>query len=673
MRRSALAFLAGLLLVTGAAAWADLEHPAFPALDGDGNALLDWDERVSETRSCGACHDSDYIRRSLGIAHRLPAERLSTAEVEQARLLGPSALPDPGDEVSCLACHGTGRPQLRDGLVEGSVILRGSNSGGCADCHGAVVLHSSPPFAHDGQRRSADLGYRSGALTVAQRVNGSGMNIAGKGALSDPFDVHLARGLVCSDCHRSGNRPGDAVLPPGGELPHLRNDPRSVALGDYLYRPDHGFTQARQCQDCHRAGEHGWLPFRERHMARLDCESCHIPRLYGPALASQHLDSGEIRVRGRDPRGLVTGYTPLLLPVGDRLSPHNLIATWYRHDEELRGRLQAVPVRHGVVRDGALRDCAACHHPGGRAQASLDIGAAPPGSERISLPAELDGAARLDDMQSAADSSLRITAVPEARGFYLLGADQVSWADRLGMLITLATLAGVLTHGAARYVASRRRAPHDEPRQRLYLYSVYERLWHWLQAAAILVLLVTGAAIHKPYLFGWLSFPYMVHLHNTVGFVLLGNAFLAAFYHFASGEVKQYLPGRADLFARMFTQAAYYTGGIFRGEPHPFTRDADHKLNPLQQITYLGLLNTLLPAQILTGLLIWGAQRWPGISEAIGGLYVLGPLHSFMAWLFAAFLIMHIYLTTTAGPKPLSAIRGMLDGWDDVESTGGST
>jgi thiosulfate reductase cytochrome b subunit len=666
--------LSGLLralpLLLCVAANAQLEHPDFPALDAQGETLEQWDSRVSETTSCGSCHDTDYITRTLDPAHRLVPEQLQYLSVELHRV-GVAPLAE-GDQVSCLGCHGTGIPRVDDGMADGRIVARSSNSSGCSACHGAIVLRSEPPFAHDGQRRAADLSYRSGALFVAQRISASGMNIADKDGRRDPFDIHLARGMLCSDCHRGLNRPGDTVQGLHAELPHLHNDPRGVPIGEYLDRPDHGMGRTMQCTDCHRsASGHDWLPFPERHMARIACESCHIPNPLGPALRRQDLADATRELRGRDARGLISGYQPILLPREGRLSPFNLIATWYDDAGQRKGQLQAVPLNHGVVKAAALKDCATCHQPGGRAQSSLAVGTPAPGAGELAVPPLLRAALHLERSPGTEAPMLTATAVPEAGGFYLLGADQVSWADRLGMLITLATLVGVVVHGGARYLLRRRRGTPPAEHQRIYMYTVYERFWHWLQAAAILVLLVTGAAIHKPYLFGFLSFPYMVHLHNTVGFVLLGNALLAAFYHLASGEVKQYLPGRADLFARMFTQAAYYTGGIFRGEPHPFARDAEHKLNPLQQITYLGLLNTLLPAQILTGLLIWGAQRWPQISDGLGGLMVLAPLHSFMAWLFAAFLIMHIYLTTTAGPGPLSAIRAMLEGWEDVETPHG--
>ena len=54
------------------------------------------------------------------------------------------------------------------------------------------------------------------------------------------------------------------------------------------------------------------------------------------------------------------------------------------------------------------------------------------------------------------------------------------------------------------------------------------------------------------------------------------------------------------------------------------------------------------------------------LGAALGGLPLLAPLHTFLAWAFAAFIVMHIYLTTT-GETPLSGIKAMVTGWEDVE------
>jgi len=138
------------------------------------------------------------------------------------------------------------------------------------------------------------------------------------------------------------------------------------------------------------------------------------------------------------------------------------------------------------------------------------------------------------------------------------------------------------------------------------------------------------------------------------------------FYHLVSGEIRQFIPRPYGFFDQAIRQARYYLVGIFRHEPHPFAKAPERKLNPLQQITYLALLNILLPLQIATGMLMWGAERWPMVDEVLGGLGTLGPIHAAGAWLFSAFLVAHIYLTTT-GHSPLSNIRAMLTGWENID------
>jgi thiosulfate reductase cytochrome b subunit len=118
-------------------------------------------------------------------------------------------------------------------------------------------------------------------------------------------------------------------------------------------------------------------------------------------------------------------------------------------------------------------------------------------------------------------------------------------------------------------------------------------------------------------------------------------------------------------------QAAYYSKGIFAGDPHPLEKTRDNRLNPLQQITYLAILNILLPAQVVTGVLIWGMQEWPRLAAALGGLPLLAPLHTLLAWAFASFIVMHVYLTTAAGETPGAGIRSMITGWEDVEAPSG--
>jgi thiosulfate reductase cytochrome b subunit len=89
-------------------------------------------------------------------------------------------------------------------------------------------------------------------------------------------------------------------------------------------------------------------------------------------------------------------------------------------------------------------------------------------------------------------------------------------------------------------------------------------------------------------------------------------------------------------------------------------------MNPLQHLTDDGILHVFLPFQMITGALMWGVQKFPTFANALGGLPFLAPFHSLVAWLFATFILVHVYMTTT-GATPLEATRAMITGYEEVE------
>jgi thiosulfate reductase cytochrome b subunit len=198
---------------------------------------------------------------------------------------------------------------------------------------------------------------------------------------------------------------------------------------------------------------------------------------------------------------------------------------------------------------------------------------------------------------------------------------------------------------------------------KVHLYTPFERLWHWLQAAAVLGLAVTGFEIHAPGAVHLLGFQRATQVHEVLALVTIANAFLSLFYHLATGAIGQFIPAPRDFFSLAVAQTRYYLRGIFAGAPHPFERSAAGKLNVLQQVTYLAILNVALPLQLVTGILIWKASSWPRLIDAVGGLPRVAAVHTLTAWLFVAFVIGHVYLTTT-GRTPFSHIRAMVVGWE---------
>lgn len=327
---------------------------------------------------------------------------------------------------------------------------------------------------------------------------------------------------------------------------------------------------------------------------------------------------------------------------------------------------QPYSINHDVASaDWALDDCTACHGEDSRITQPFKLASTIPGAV---MPEFVSGTGRKLGGEFITDDSgtLYYDPAPAAEDLYVFGHNNLAWLDWIGLGLFAAVFLGVVAHGGLRFYFAARRGDAQEQTERVYMYGAYERLWHWLQTAAIVMLLFTGLVIHRPDSFSFMNFRNMVLIHNILAALLAANALLSLFYHLASGEIRQYIPRPKGFFDRTITQAKYYLRGIFKGEEHPYEKTPEKKLNPLQQATYFGLLNVLLPLQGITGIMMWGVQRWPDLAGALGGLPVLAPIHTIVAWLFASFIVLHVYLTTT-GHTAVSSIEAMITGWEEVE------
>ncbi|MBN1479332.1 cytochrome b/b6 domain-containing protein [candidate division KSB1 bacterium] len=335
---------------------------------------------------------------------------------------------------------------------------------------------------------------------------------------------------------------------------------------------------------------------------------------------------------------------------------------------KIKGEIQPYGIHHNVTHgDWVTRDCESCHHRHSKLTRTFTLAEHPPKAELPKIVG--DAAIQRSGSIFIEGGVLLFKENVRQAGLYILGHDSVLAVQIIGAASVLVVMLGIILHAGMRFLSAGKSRAERGAKKTVYMYAFYERFWHWLQAIAIIGLIFTGLIIHAPSVFGFISFPAAVIIHNVLAFILLVNAFLAVFYHFTSGEIRQFLPEPRGFFSQAVQQATYYLRGIFKGEKHPFEKNPEVKLNPLQKLTYLVILNILLPLQIITGVLIWGAQHVPDFLDEIGGLGVLVPIHSLVAWFFAAFLMMHIYLTTT-GYTPLASIKAMIVGWEDIESHG---
>lgn len=194
----------------------------------------------------------------------------------------------------------------------------------------------------------------------------------------------------------------------------------------------------------------------------------------------------------------------------------------------------------------------------------------------------------------------------------------------------------------------------------IYLYTRYERFWHWLQMLLILILLVTGLETHGLYHF--LGFYTAVKVHNFVGIAWLVAFAFFIFWIFTTGEWKQYIPTSK----KMFAVIRYYSYGIFRGENHPVPKRKEAKHNPLQRLVYLNLAAILLPIQMASGFLYWGYNSWEAWGLGWLSLKWIAWIHMAGAFAIFSFIIVHVYMTTT-GHSIFAHTKAMITGWEDVD------
>ena len=194
----------------------------------------------------------------------------------------------------------------------------------------------------------------------------------------------------------------------------------------------------------------------------------------------------------------------------------------------------------------------------------------------------------------------------------------------------------------------------------IYLYTRYERFWHWLQMALILILLVTGLEVHGIY--NWLGFHTAVTVHNFAGLTWLIAFAFFVFWVFTTGEWKQYIPTTK----KMIEVIRYYVYGIFRGESHPVPKRKEAKHNPLQRLVYLNLAAFLLPIMMITGFLYWSYNSWLDWGFPEFSLGLIAWIHMAGAFAIFSFVIVHVYMTTT-GHSILAHTKAMISGWEDVE------
>lgn len=203
----------------------------------------------------------------------------------------------------------------------------------------------------------------------------------------------------------------------------------------------------------------------------------------------------------------------------------------------------------------------------------------------------------------------------------------------------------------------------------MYLYPVWVRLWHVINAILFIILIVTGLSMQYTDKEGSIlvvGFAKAVKWHNIAAIVLTFNYVLFVTGNVLTGNGKYYRIKKENFISDLIKQFRYYAFGMFRKEKHPFPVTFERKFNPLQKVTYVLAMYVAMPLLIISGLGLMFPETTINRFMGVSGLIWTDILHITMGFVLSVFMIVHIY-TCTLGSKPASLFKGMVSGYHESD------
>ena len=201
------------------------------------------------------------------------------------------------------------------------------------------------------------------------------------------------------------------------------------------------------------------------------------------------------------------------------------------------------------------------------------------------------------------------------------------------------------------------RGPRAEYKQ-VYLWHWPIRAMHWIAAACVVTLIVTGFYIGGPYFMtsGSASEHFLMgrvrFVHFTAAGVLVATAILRVYWLFVGNKFERWkalFPVSGKDWVNLWKVLRAYMFVKADQAPHYMGH------NPIQQLSYTGIY-VLATLQVLTGFYLYGLSNpgglfftWFGwVGALLGGAQVARFVHHVMTWFWLIFLPIHVYLTIRA-------------------------
>jgi len=197
-----------------------------------------------------------------------------------------------------------------------------------------------------------------------------------------------------------------------------------------------------------------------------------------------------------------------------------------------------------------------------------------------------------------------------------------------------------------------------------YLHPLPLRIWHWLNAFIVIMLLATGLYLRLKGIAALKPHDPVLLLHKGMGLAMIIATLLWYIYNISNGNLRHHYGIKSKDLQGVFVQARFYLYSIFSGGENPFKASAADKYNPLQKIAYDAIMFIFLPAQALTGLLFMDIPPLRHYLLSIGLIGILGALHVIFSYLLVIYLIVHLYMATL-GETVFSHTKAMITGYEE--------
>jgi Ni/Fe-hydrogenase 1 B-type cytochrome subunit len=185
----------------------------------------------------------------------------------------------------------------------------------------------------------------------------------------------------------------------------------------------------------------------------------------------------------------------------------------------------------------------------------------------------------------------------------------------------------------------------------VYVWQLPVRLFHWINAIAISILLITGLYIAHPVLApqGEATFNFVMgkvrFWHGVTAFIFTANLIVRAYWFWAGNEYSKLRFWRSEFWQDTSKTIKYY---LFITKEH--TTHVGH--NSMAQLMYFVFIWLGGAFMILTGLAMRGGADPNGIWQSLfgwvvpmfGGEYQVRSFHRLIAWGFVVFVLGHLYM-----------------------------